>query len=158
MEIRPISLEDANRYVISHHRHHSKVLRHKFSLSAYKGCEMVGVAIVGRPVSRYLDDGMTLEVLRLCTDGCKNACSFLYSACARVAKEMGYKKIVTYILASESGKSLDAANWVCEKDDIKARSWDTPSRPRMVIIPTLFGDVQKYPIADKKRYCKILKV
>ena len=74
---------------------------------------MVGVAIVGRPVSRYLDNGKTLEVNRLCTTGEKNACSFLYGASARAAKALGYEKIITYILDSESGASLKAAGWNC---------------------------------------------
>ena len=72
---------------------------------------LAGVAIVGRPVSRYLDDGLTLEVNRLCTDGTKNACSFLYGAAARAAKVLGYHRIVTYILDTESGVSLRASGW-----------------------------------------------
>lgn len=75
---------------------------------------MCGVAICGRPVSRYLDDGQTLEINRLCTDGTYNACSILYGACARIAKDMGYKKVITYILESENGASLKASNFVCE--------------------------------------------
>lgn len=75
---------------------------------------IVGVAICGRPVSRHLDDGMTLEINRLCTNGHRNACSKLYGACARIAKEMGYKKIVTYILESEHGASLKASNFTNE--------------------------------------------
>jgi len=75
---------------------------------------LAGVAIVGRPVSRYLDDGLTLEVTRLCTDGTKNACSFLYGAAWRAAKALGYKKIITYTLATETGASLKATGWICE--------------------------------------------
>lgn len=74
----------------------------------------VGVAICGRPVSRHLDDGLTLEINRLCTDGTKNACSILYGACARIAKNMGYKRVITYILKSENGASLKASNFICE--------------------------------------------
>ena len=73
-----------------------------------------GVAICGRPVSRYLDDGLTLEINRLCTDGTRNACSILYGACARIAKNMGYKRVITYILKSENGASLKASNFICE--------------------------------------------
>lgn len=76
--------------------------------------DIVGVAVCGRPVSRKLDDGFTVEINRLCTDGTYNACSLLYGACCRVAKEMGYKKIITYILESENGASLKASNFVCE--------------------------------------------
>ena len=73
-----------------------------------------GVAICGRPVSRHLDDGETLEVNRLCTDGTYNSCSILYGACAKIAKAMGYRKIITYILMSEPGTSLKASGWICE--------------------------------------------
>ena len=89
----------------------------KFRVGVSDGDKLVGVAQVGRPVSRYLDDGQTLEVIRCCTDGTKNACSFLYSRCARIAEEMGYKKIITYILASELGSSLKASGWHCETDN-----------------------------------------
>jgi hypothetical protein len=86
---------------------------HKFSIGCAKDGKLVGVAIVGRPVSRYLDNGETIEVNRLCTTGEKNACSMLYAAAARAAKAMGYKKIITYTLDTESGVSLRAAGWDC---------------------------------------------
>ena len=111
--LRPVSLADANAFVSLHHRHHKPVRGHKFSLGCIVNGQLVGVAIVGRPVSRYLDDGLTLEVNRLCTDGTKNACSFLYAAAWRAARAMGYRKIITYILNTESGVSLRAAGWKC---------------------------------------------
>lgn len=114
LEIRPISLKAANRYVEKYHRHHKATAGHKFSICACKGEEIVGVAICGRPVSRYMDDGTVIEINRLCTNGTKNACSVLYGACSRIAKEMGYRKIVTYILESENGASLKASNFICE--------------------------------------------
>ena len=111
----PVSLKTANEYVTIHHRHHKAVRGCKFCIALTDDyAEVVGVAICGRPVSRYLDDGKTLEINRLCTDGYRNACSRLYGACARIAKEMGYKKIITYILESENGASLKASNFVCE--------------------------------------------
>jgi hypothetical protein len=88
-----------------------------------------GVAIVGRPVSRFLDNGLTAEVTRLCTDGRENACSFLYAACAHIAKHMGYQKIITYILAAERGTSLKASGWT-NNGVCGGNSWDTPKRPR----------------------------
>ena len=109
LTVKPMSLADANRFVAEHHRHHKPVRGHKFSLGCMANGRLAGVAIVGRPVSRYLDDGLTLEVNRLCTDGTKNACSFLYGAAARAAKVMGYRKIITYILDTESGTSLRLA-------------------------------------------------
>ena len=114
MEIRPITLKEANEYVNKHHRHHKGTVGHKFSIACYDDDRLVGVAICGRPVSRYLDDGFTCEINRLCTDGTRNACSILYGACARVAKGMGYHRIITYILESENGASLKASNFTCE--------------------------------------------
>ena len=93
LELVPISLKEANAFVQRHHRHHKPVVGHKFSVAAAVNGEIVGVTIVGRPVSRYLDDGWTLEVNRLCTDGTNNACSFLYAAAWRAARNMGYKKL-----------------------------------------------------------------
>lgn len=114
MEIRPITFRDACNFINQHHRHHKATVGHKFSVGLYDGEKMVGCAVCGRPVSRYYDDGVTCEINRLCTDGTKNACSMLYGACCRIAKEMGYKKVITYILQSENGASLKASNFVCE--------------------------------------------
>lgn len=114
MKIRPITFRQACDFVNKHHRHHKPTVGCKFSLGLFDEGELVGVAICGRPVSRKLDDGLTCEVNRLCTDGTRNACSMLYGACCRVAKEMGYEKIITYILESENGASLKASNFVCE--------------------------------------------
>lgn len=114
MEIRPITLEQAKQFVNQYHRHHKATVSHKFSIGLFDGQKMVGCAVCGRPVSRYLDNGFTLEINRVCTDGTKNACSMLYGASVRVAKAMGYKKVITYILESENGASLKASNFICE--------------------------------------------
>ena len=103
LSLTPVSLSEANAFVARYHRHHKPVVGHKFSIGCMADGRLVGVAIVGRPVSRYLDNGLTLEVNRLCTDGTKNACSFLYAAAWRAARAMGYRKIITYILDTESG-------------------------------------------------------
>lgn len=126
----PVDLAEANAFVELHHRHHKPVVGHKFSIGAVLDGKIVGVAIVGRPVSRHRDNGETLEVTRLCTDGTKNACSFLYGATARAAFALGYKRIGTYILKSEAGASLRAANWnlIGERG---GGSWSVPSRPRV---------------------------
>lgn len=131
----PLELKDANAYVEKNHRHHKPVHRDKFRIGCVHNGNLVGVAQVGRPVNRVLDDGKTVEVVRLCTDGTKNVCSFLYSKCARIAKEMGYQKIITYILESEDGSSLVASGWHKEAD-VVGRSWDTPSRRRNTKSPT----------------------
>lgn len=113
LELIPVSLAQANDFVLNNHRHHKPVVGHKFSIGCALDGRLAGVAIVGRPVSRYLDNGSTLEVNRLCTDGTKNACSFLCAAAWRAAKAMGYKKLVTYILDTENGASLRAAGFRC---------------------------------------------
>lgn len=159
MIIVPISLKEANSFVEKYHRHHNPVVGHKFSIGAVDDNKnLVGVAIVGRPVSRYLDNGKTLEVTRLCTDGTYNACSFLYSRCARIAKDMGYEKIITYILESENGASLKASGWKLEQENAGGGSWNVPSRPRELESAqlSLFPQKPKYPTENKKRWCKFL--
>ena len=101
----PVSLAQANEFVRQHHRHHKPVAGHKFSIGCAENGRLCAVAIVGRPVSRYLDDGFTLEVNRLCSDGTKNACSILYAAAARAARAMGYRKIITYTLDTERARA-----------------------------------------------------
>lgn len=124
-----IKLSEANAFVEAHHRHHKPVIGHLFSLGAVLGDQLVGVAIVGRPVSRIRDNGTTAEVTRLCTDGPRNACSFLYGASAKAAFALGFNRIGTYILASEGGASVTAAGWRLI-GQTKGGSWSCPSRPR----------------------------
>ena len=113
LELIPMTLAQANDFVAQHHRHHGRVQGHKFSIGCMSGGQLAGVVIAGRPVGRYLDDGFTLEVTRLCTLGGRNVCSFLYAAAARTAKAMGYRKIITYTLDTETGASIRAAGWHC---------------------------------------------
>ena len=134
LELVPITLKEANAFVEQHHRHHRPVTGLKFSIAASDGEKIVGVAIVGRPVSRHLDNGLTLEVNRLCTDGTRNACSFLYSAAWRAARNLGYKKLITYILKSEPGSSLKAAGWKCVGECGGLR-WTGRSRPEVDLYP-----------------------
>lgn len=130
MRARPISLRAANAYVAEHHRHHGPTRGHKFSIGAEHEGRLVGVAIVGRPVARALDDGTVAEVLRVCTDGTRNACSFLYARCWAASKAMGYDAMVTYTLAdSESGASVRAAGGVLD-GHVRGREWSCISRPR----------------------------
>lgn len=111
LEIRPCSLKEANDYVASHHRHNGKTIGHKWSVAVYDGERLCGVSIAGQPIARKLDDGLTIEIRRVCTDGTPNACSMLYGACCRVARAMGYKRVVTYTLVSEPGASLRASGF-----------------------------------------------
>lgn len=132
----PLELKQANKFVAAYHRHHDPVYRDKFRFGAIVGDELVGVIQLGRPVSRMLDNGKTIEVVRCCTQGTKNVCSFLYSRAARIAQEMGYEKIITYILDVESGVSLKACGWEIEKIGAGGGNWNTPSRPRTTTAPT----------------------
>jgi len=130
LRVVPCSNERAKAYVTANHRHHGASVQGRFSLAVIDdSCAVRGVVIVGRPVARLLDDGWTLEVNRLATDGCPNACSILYGAARRVAKEMGYAKLITYIREDEPGISLRASGWKYE-GPIRARSWDMPGRHR----------------------------
>lgn len=142
----PLELSEVNAFVDSFHRHHAPVYRDKFRVGAMQGEKLVGVVQVGRPVSRNMDDGKTLEVVRLCTNGSKDVCSFLYGKAARIAKELGYEKIITYILESESGISLIAAGWH-EEAITKGGTWNRKSRPRKTTAP----------IVPKRRYSKVLR-
>lgn len=114
MNIAPITLKQANAFVGDNHRHHKPTIGHKWSIGLVKDDQLIGVAIIGRPVSRHSDNGFTAEVTRLCTNGTPNACSKLYGASARIAKEMGYTKIQSYILDVEDGTSLKASGWIME--------------------------------------------
>ena len=147
LEIVPMTLREANAYVEQHHRHHGPVPGQKYSIGLSDGEKIVGVAIVGRPVSRHLDDGWTLEVNRLCTDGTKNACSMLYAAAWRAARAMGYKRLVTYIMESENGASLRAAGWKCVGQAGGLR-WTGERRP----------EVDLYPAQMKIRFEQVVKV
>ena len=133
LELVPITLGEANEFVRHLHRHHGPVVGHKFSIGVSESPSVesvVGVCIVGRPVSRHLDNGWTLEVTRCCTDGAKNACSMLYGAAWRAAKAMGYKKLITYTLRDEGGVSLYAAGWRCI-GEAGGGNWNVKSRPRV---------------------------
>ena len=130
LTIVPIFQDEAFAFISQCHRHHRKPVGSIFQIGLAKEGEIIGVAVVGRPVARKLQDGFTAEVTRLCTDGTANACSMLYSACWRIAREMGYRKLITYILNTEPGTSLSAAGWklIGERGGL---SWNVPSRPRV---------------------------
>jgi len=126
----PLHLREANEFVARHHRHNLPTVGGKFALGvADDEGTLVGVAVAGRPVARRLDDGKTLEVLRVCTDGTPNACSFLYARCAKVARLMGYERVITYTLESEGGASLKAVG-ATPTGPLESHEWDNPNRPR----------------------------
>lgn len=110
MRLVPLKLDEANAFVMTYHRHHGPMQGHRFSIGAVQNSELIGVAIVGRPVGGASQNEW-LEVTRCCSTGTKNVCSFLYSAAARAGKDLGYTRIQTYILADELGTSLLASGW-----------------------------------------------
>lgn len=135
MMIVPVFQKEAFEFVSQFHRHHKKPIGSVFQIGLSDGHKIVGVAVVGRPNGRRQQDGFTLEVTRLCTDGSKNACSMLYAACWRVAKGLGYRKLITYILNTEPGTSLKASGWTLIGER-GGGSWSVPSRPRVDKHPT----------------------
>lgn len=148
LTLRPISLAEANRFVLEHHRHNEPTWGHKFSVGAEADGELVGVAICGRPVARALDDGATIEITRACTDGTKNANSFLYGASCRAAFALGYKRVITYTLQDEGGSSLRASGFKVVGEVKGGRQWSCPSRIR---------DEKEIYAAPKYRWMKQLE-
>lgn len=148
LRIVPLHLRAANTLVARLHRHHKPAQGNKFSIGVIndRGI-LVGAAICGRPVARNSNQYTTLEVTRLVTDGTPNACSILYAACARIAREMGYYEIQTYILASETGHSLKVSGWELDSALTGGGQWvHTDGKPRR----------EDQPICPKQRWHKIL--
>ncbi len=142
LTIVPIGFDEACAFVAKHHRHHRPPVGHKFSIAvADEANEVRGVAIVSRPVARMMDDGWTMEVSRVATDGCPNACSALYGACRRAVFALGYRKLVTFTLNTEPGTTLRAAGWKC-LGEAGGGSWSRPSRPQ----------VDKHPLQAKLKW------
>lgn len=130
MKIIPCTITAARAFVRLHHRHHKPPVSGLFALALALEDEVVGVAIVGRPVARALDDGFTCEVTRVAIlEGHKNGCSMICSAAWRAARALGYTKMITYTLESENGASLRGAGWT-ESGKVRGRQWSCPSRPR----------------------------
>lgn len=145
-QIVPITFKDAKSFVDMYHRHHVAPQGYKFAVAATDGEIILGVIIAGRPVSRYRDDGKTLEVTRLCIkNGYKNLCSLLYSRVAHIAKEMGYQNLITYTLHEESGKSLLASGFIMIGSN-KGGSWNSKGRRR----------IDKHPVTGKNVWSKCL--
>jgi len=131
MRIRPISLKLAQQFIAEHHRHNRPPIGHKFSVGLFTSeNKLVGVAVAGRPIARMLDDGLTLEITRSCTDGTRNANSMLYGAIVRAATALGYAKCITYTQHQESGASLRGAGWTLVAELNANKGWDRPGRRR----------------------------
>ena len=148
LHIRPITLALACEFVRRHHRHHRPPVGHKFSVGVTDDTGKIrGVLIASRPTSRVLDDGLTVEFVRVCTDGARNAPSKLLGAAWRASKAMGFERAVTFTMPEEGGASLRAAGWLLS-GQTSGRSWARPSRLR----------TDKHPISKKWRWTKTRKI
>lgn len=149
LERRPISLRDANRFVIAHHRHCEDTRGWLFGTSLWADDELRSVGIAGRPLGRGLQDGTTVEILRVCTLGDPNACSRIYGALCRAAQALGYRTAITYTLATEPGISPAAAGFVRDADLPARESWAGETRHRYD--EDLFGTARR-PAGPKTRW------
>lgn len=149
LRLLPLTLKQANEMIAALHRHHKPVVGHRFSIGVedVKRGQVVGVAVVGRPVGRMIDQYRVAEVTRLVTDGTKNACSCLYSAAARAAEAMGFDFIQTYILAEEPGTSLKASGWVHD-GNTSGGNWNHGQRK---------GRREDQPMGPKQRWRKVFR-
>jgi hypothetical protein len=148
----PLTLAQARRYVAEHHRHNEPPIGHRFSIGLERDGVLVGVVVAGHPQARKADDGRTIELLRLTTEGDRNACSRLYSAACRAAAAMGYRRVITYTLDSEPGTSLLASGFV--RDGLSpGGEWKHTDGPRSAERPRLF-DPPKMPTGPKVRWLR----
>lgn len=137
MRVQPLTLTEAMAFVNMVHRHHKAPQGGIFAIGLSDGDQIIGCAIVGRPVARMNDDGWTAEITRVAViEGHKNACSMLYGACSRAAHAMGYGKVITYTLAEEGGASLKASNFRIVSTTAGGGSWSRVGRPRVDKHPT----------------------
>jgi len=153
-EIVPLTLAQARRYVADHHRHNEPPIGHRFSIGLERDGALVAVVIAGHPQARKADDGRTLELLRLTTEGDRNACSRLYSAAVRAAAAMGYRRVITYTLDTESGSSLLASGFTVDGTS-PGSEWKHTDGPRSADRPTLF-DPPKMPTGPKVRWVRVM--
>lgn len=151
LSIIPISYSVAKDFINHHHRHHRSPQGQKFALGLTDGNNLIGVVTAGRPVSRHMDDGQTLEVTRCCVKEIyKNGVSKLYSHVCKVAQAMGYKQVITYTLATETGTSMKAANFNLVRKS-KGGSWNCEARERTDKHPI----TEKYLWLRKVSYCTL---
>lgn len=133
--VSPVTLREAHALVARIHRHHKPSRGGLFAVAVASAVGVVGVAVIGRPVARKLDDGFTVEVVRLATDGTPNAPSMLLGASWRAARALGWRRCVTYTLPCEGGASLRASGWTCV-GEAGGGTWSRTSRPRVDLHPT----------------------
>lgn len=137
----PLTLRAANAFIAEHHRHHRPARGCISVVGVAANGRLCGVAVIGRPVARLLQDGFTAEVTRCCTDGTPNACSMLYGAAWRAVRALGYRRLVTYTLPDESGASLRASGFVLF-GVVGGGTWDRRRRAR----------ADRHPVGKKLRW------
>jgi hypothetical protein len=149
MILRPCELSEASAFVTRLHRRHRKPVGHRFSLKSVLDGVTVGVVIVGRPVSRHQQDGETVEITRLCTDGTANACSFLIGAAKRAARALGYRRMISYTLDSEPGAAWKASGME-QTGTVSGAAWKHTAYD----VAPLFGVNRNndHPLCDKRRW------
>ena len=155
-ELVPLTLAEARRYVADHHRHNEPPVGHRFSIGLRRGDVLVGVVIAGHPVARKADDGRTLELVRLTTEGDRNACSRLYAAACRAAEAMGYRKVITYTLAEEPGSSLRAAGFHEDGRTEGHEGWKHGDGARNAAFRPRLWEEAKMPTGPKVRWVRDL--
>jgi hypothetical protein len=153
----PCLQKAAKKFIWKHHRHNVPAIAAVFCIGLAEGDELVGVAMIGRPIARAHDDGKTLEVSRVAVlEGTKNANSMLYGACARAAAALGYQRLVTYTLPQESGSSLRAAGWRADAEHTEGTpNWERHTKHPGRAMHDLFGNV-RIPQGPKVRWWKEL--
>jgi hypothetical protein len=134
VRIIPLTLRVANDFVEKWHRHSSRTNNDggKFAIGLEVAGELVGVAIVGRPVARLLQVEGAAELTRLCVSDAapKGAPSKLYARARRIWQLMGGTTLHTYTLSKESGASMRGAGMVEPVREVKREQWTRPSRAR----------------------------
>lgn len=140
LNLQPITYREACEFIKQFHSHHIPPQGWLFGIAANDGEKVVGVVTIGRPVARMLNDGYTAEVSRCCTDKTEHVASKLYAAAWRAVRAMGYRRLVTYTLASEAGTSLKAAGWKALYQT-KGGTWNRPNTGRI--------RVDKHPTGQK---------
>lgn len=157
MTVVPLTLAEARRYVAEHHRHNEPPVGHRFSIGLRRADGLLaGVVIASHPVARKVDDGLTIEITRLTTEGDRNACSRLYGAACRAAQAMGYRRVITYTLATESGESLRASGFRVDGTTDGHDGWKHGDGARNAAFRPRLFDPPKMPVGPKVRWVRDL--
>ncbi len=153
LQLRPVTLREARRFIGEHHRHNLPPRGWRFGVAVWAEGALVGVGVASRPVARGLDDGVTMEVTRTCTTGEPNANSMLYGALCRASKALGYTRVVTYTLEGESGAPLRAAGFEVDAELGPRPAWEYTEQAR--VQTDIFGE-ERRPAGAKTRWIRRL--